>query len=687
MNQGGIIGSNVALQSYEKRSKKRETMFTKSLITAGVMIAALMSASSGSASRLPLRGLGAWPSLALSETRQSHSDQNELRQEFHQIYPLSPNGRVSVENLNGQVKISVWDRSEVQVNAVKRAYKQERLDQAKIEVNAGAEFIRIRTDYPDWNQNFTDDNRGRMNNPALVDYSITVPRKVRLESIDLVNGALEIDGVEGDVKASSVNGRVVARGLLGVAKLSTVNGGLEATFVSLDSARPISLNSVNGSVTIIIPSDANATVRAGTVHGAISNDFGINVHHGEYVGHELYGQIGTGGPTIKLGNVNGRIMIRHAQDGKALSPGTGLLSDKDKSYKDKQKEKNKGVGYGEGEGGHEDEDGRLSVEERREAAAARRAERAEQASAARISRETQAEVQREVERALRDAQREIEAAQREVQREVQRETQRHLREQVRREVREGIGRGEGTGRGSGEGDYNRFTEKESKSFVVSGAPTVNLSTFDGSITIRGWDKPEVMYTATKRANDPEEAKQITIQSEQQGSRVSVVARSPESNGVVSLEVYVPRNASLHVSSGDGSLNLDGVSGELDLRTGDGSIEVAGSKGQLRVNTGDGHIKVAEFDGTIDARTGDGSISLDGRFTALAARTGDGSISLSVPANSDFTIETDAEDIDNSGLTMVEDVAASKRMRRWKVGKGGNVFLLSTGDGRIALQSR
>lgn len=647
------------------------------------MIAALLSASSGSASRLPLRGFSASPSLALSETHQSQKDANELRQEFHQTYPLSANGRVSVENLNGEVKISVWGRNEVQVNAVKRAYKQERLDEAKIEVNASAESIRIRTDYPDWDQHFTDDNRGRMNNPALVDYSITVPRKARLESIDLVNGALEIDGVEGDVKASSVNGRLVARGLLGVAKLSTVNGSLEATFVSLDTARPISLNSVNGGLTIVIPSDANATVRAGTVHGAISNDFGINVHHGEYVGHELHGQIGTGGPTIKLGNVNGRIMIRHAQDGRALSPATGLLSDKDKSYKDKQKDKNKGVGVGSGEGEGEgeggDEDGRLSAEERREAAAARRAERAEQASAARLSRETQAEVQREVERAIRDAHREIETAQREV----ERETQRQVREELRREAREH----RSVTRVRGDGDYNRFTEKESKSFVVSGAPTVNLSTFDGSITIRGWDKSEVMYTATKRANDPQEAKQITIQSEQQGSRISVIARSAESNGVASLEVYVPRNASLHVSSGDGSLNLDGVSGELDLRTGDGSIEVAGSKGQLRVNTGDGHIKVSEFDGTVDARTGDGSISLDGRFTALAARTGDGSISLSVPANSDFTIETDAEDIDNSGLTMVEDIATSKRMRRWKVGRGGNVFLLSTGDGRIALQSR
>jgi len=216
---------------------------------------------------------------------------------------------------------------------------------------------------------------------------------------------------------------------------------------------------------------------------------------------------------------------------------------------------------------------------------------------------------------------------------------------------------------------------------------VNLSTFDGSITIRGWDKSEVMYTATKRANDPEEAKQIRIDSQQQGSSISVVARSYEDNGDASLEVYVPRNASLHVSSGDGSLHLDGVSGDLDLRTGDGSIEVNSARGQLRVNTGDGSIKISDFDGNVDARTGDGSITLDGKFTALAARTGDGSISLAVPANSDFTIETDAEDVDHNGLVVVEDIATSKRLRRWKVGRGGNVFLLSTGDGRVALRPR
>src|SRR5215216_3478179 len=247
----------------------------------------------------------------------------EVREEFHQTYPLSPNGRVSLENINGGVQIKVWDRGAVQVDAIKRAYRKDRLDEAKIEVNATEENIRIKTEYPEDNQTFRS-GEGRYNNPAIVDYTLTVPRKAVLESIELINGSIDIDGVEGNVKASSINGKVVAKGLAGEAKLSTINGPLQATFTQLDESKPLSLGSVNGSVTLIIPSNANASIRADTVHGGISTDFGLTVKHGEYVGHSMDGQIGTGGPRIKLNNVNGGIRVTHAQDGLPLSPGTSL---------------------------------------------------------------------------------------------------------------------------------------------------------------------------------------------------------------------------------------------------------------------------------------------------------------------------------------------------------------------------
>jgi DUF4097 and DUF4098 domain-containing protein YvlB len=634
-------------------------MLKTSLIVFVVVAAALLTTSSGSAT-IPQVGAGRTVEVESSATGEQPGD--EVREEFQQSYPLSANGRVALENLNGNVRIAVWDREEVQVNAVKRAYRRERLSEAKIEISATADAIRIRTAYPSWNQTFTDDHRGRYNNPAVVDYTLNVPRKARLESIDLINGSLEIDGAEGDVRASSVNGRVTARGLLGATKLSTVNGSLEATFTSLDDSKPISLGSVNGNVVLIIPSDANANVRANTVHGSISNQFGLEVKHGEYVGHDLYGQIGTGGPRIKLGNVNGGISIRNAKDGRPLSPATGLISEKDKE-KEVDRE-------------HREQD----AEARREAAEARRAERAQERERARSQGEIQAEVQREVERAMREAQREIEHAQREV----ARETQREIREKTRVGRAAGKGVGKGTGKGTG---YWGASERETKSFSVGASPRVNIITFDGDIMVHGWDKPEVTYSATKHGRDEEELKLVRIQTEQQGSALSIIASSEHSSGAASLDVYLPRNATLHVSSGDGNLKLEGISGDLMLRTGDGAIEVVDGGGQLQLNTGDGHIRVSNFDGQVDARTGDGAISLDGKFSGLAARTGDGEISLSVPANLEFTIETNAEGIDNHGLTISEDVAPSTRVRRWKVGRGGNVFVLNTGDGRVVLNSR
>jgi DUF4097 and DUF4098 domain-containing protein YvlB len=235
-----------------------------------------------------------------------------------------------------------------------------------------------------------------------------------------------------------------------------------------------------------------------------------------------------------------------------------------------------------------------------------------------------------------------------------------------------------------------FQAKETKTFTVSGSPRVTINTFDGHVMVHGWDKPEVAYTAIKGSNDEESLKGISIEAQQQGETISIIAKNnEEENGSVNFDVYVPRQSSLHVSSGDGALNLDGVTGQITLRSGDGPIEVANGGGQLQVNTGDGVIRVIKFDGQVDARTGDGAIALDGNFNSLSARTGGGTISLTVPAGSSFTIETNTPDeISNEGFTVAEDITPSPRVKRWKIGNGGKVFVLRTGDeGKILLRPR
>lgn len=233
---------------------------------------------------------------------------DELTEAFNQTYPMTPTGRVSISNINGDVHINVWDRNEVKVDAVKRAFRPERLSEVTIEVNNTADSILIKTKYPERNLNF--ESRSRENNPASVEYTLTIPRGARLDGAELVNGSLDIEGVQGDVHASLVNGEVKAGGLGGEVKLSTVNGRVEANVAALDAAKGVTLSSVNGSIVLIVPSGASAQVKASTIHGGITNDFGLAVEDGQYVGHNLSGQIGSGGPRIRLNNVNGSIAIK-----------------------------------------------------------------------------------------------------------------------------------------------------------------------------------------------------------------------------------------------------------------------------------------------------------------------------------------------------------------------------------------
>src|SRR5688572_30169381 len=100
---------------------------------------------------------------------------DELTEEFHQSYPLTATGRVSIANINGNVHISAWDRNEVKVDAVKRAYSPERLSEATIDVTNTADSVSIKTKYPERNQTFDSRNWSRENNPASIEYTLTVP--------------------------------------------------------------------------------------------------------------------------------------------------------------------------------------------------------------------------------------------------------------------------------------------------------------------------------------------------------------------------------------------------------------------------------------------------------------------------------------------------------------------------------
>jgi DUF4097 and DUF4098 domain-containing protein YvlB len=266
---------------------------------------------------------------------------------------------------------------------------------------------------------------------------------------------------------------------------------------------------------------------------------------------------------------------------------------------------------------------------------------------------------------------------------------------------------------------NKYVERDEKRFSTTGNPDISLSTFDGSIEVRAWDRSEVEVIIEKRAPSKESAASIQVEAEQTGNRISVDARVPKSSSFgfhigsrsAKLIVSAPASSNLVAKSGDGSIDVDRITGRVELRSGDGSIHARDVGGDVKVHTGDGAIKVERVKGALDVDTGDGSVVASGAFTALRARTGDGGIDIRVEPGSSPTSDWDISTGDGSinlelpdgfsgeldahtgdGRVHMDNVTLTnvtgeigKSTVRGRIGSGGRSVRVRTGDGSITLR--
>ncbi|MBK8302038.1 MAG: DUF4097 family beta strand repeat protein [Chloracidobacterium sp.] len=290
-----------------------------------IVFAGLVFSSQGSSASSGERVIQNAPAPVVVEVQ----DETE---KFDKTYPLNSNGRVSLSNVNGSVVVEAWDRNEVKVEYTKIASSKERLAEVDVRIDSRADHLEIETDYDNWKSRSGDD--WKSNGKLQVEFRLMVPRTAFLNEIETVNGSVTASNFTNFTKISAVNGSVTGTNLRGTVNLETVNGEVVADFDRLESGNKITLSTVNGRVNLTIPSDANATINADTLNGNISNDLGLPIRKGKYVGRDLYGRIGTGDVRIKLDSVNGGLSIRRKSDGKTQNPVVNLLPNKDKDDED-----------------------------------------------------------------------------------------------------------------------------------------------------------------------------------------------------------------------------------------------------------------------------------------------------------------------------------------------------------------
>lgn len=216
-------------------------------------------------------------------------------------FPLTADGSIHLDNVNGDIEVVAWDNAEVSVVAEKKGKSDDDLHRISLEFDSSPDRLSIKTKYAKRGGWFF----GSIN--ASVRYKLMVPAGASLRKIDSVNSNITVTGVRGPVDLDTVNGSITATGLAADARLDSVNGSLRAEFASLDGVSKVKLDSVNGRASVTLPKGASARIDADSVNGRVSVDQQIRL--GKVRRHSLTGDIGKGGPDISIETVNGSIAI------------------------------------------------------------------------------------------------------------------------------------------------------------------------------------------------------------------------------------------------------------------------------------------------------------------------------------------------------------------------------------------
>ena len=228
----------------------------------------------------------------------------KINEEIEKSFSVSPSSDFILNNINGAVTINSWQESNIKVQAVITAPSQDSRDNVVVEMNQHGNRVMVNTDYKDKAY------RQRNESAAKVDYQVWLPSKTNLSDIELVNGALVIKGVAGEIDAAVVNGSINASGLSNNSDISSVNGSVNVSYQSsLKEVSNIDLETVNGSIKLFLPEGINADVNADTMHGGIKTSFGLTATKNSFSGRNLRGEIGSGGTKIDLESINGSIKV------------------------------------------------------------------------------------------------------------------------------------------------------------------------------------------------------------------------------------------------------------------------------------------------------------------------------------------------------------------------------------------
>jgi hypothetical protein len=258
------------------------------------------------------------------------SDYREQEQEtIRKTFTLSGAHRtLEIDNVTGSIEVVGGDSDQVQlvVNKTLRAESKSKMAEARtkvtLDITQEGEALKFYVNGP-FRCQCTDciSFHGDEGYSVRMDFQLQVPRDIEIKVKTVNGGHVRVENVKGNFLVRNVNGGIEMKDVAGSGTARTVNGAVRVTFRE-NPKENSSFASVNGNIELRFQRNMSGDFRFKTFNGGVYSDFPVTALPAQAMqvdrrdGKVIYrsdrftaARIGSGGPEIKVENLNGDIRI------------------------------------------------------------------------------------------------------------------------------------------------------------------------------------------------------------------------------------------------------------------------------------------------------------------------------------------------------------------------------------------
>jgi hypothetical protein len=249
-------------------------------------------------------------------------------EKIEKSFPMpSAHRTLEIDNVWGSIEVvgASSDQAKLTINKSIRAESKEKLEQARkdvtLDITQQPDALKLyvngpfRCDCHDCNRR---DGEGYI---VKMDFQLQVPRDIDIKIKTVNEGRVSVRDINGTFLVRNVNGDIQIHNIAGSGTARTVNGPVKVSFRQ-NPREASDFQTVNGNIELQFARDLSADFRFKTFNGGIYSDFPVTAMPVAAMQQERRGnkvifradrytsaRIASGGPQIKVENLNGDIRI------------------------------------------------------------------------------------------------------------------------------------------------------------------------------------------------------------------------------------------------------------------------------------------------------------------------------------------------------------------------------------------